>query len=167
MSILIKTVVLGIILFVVFCNLGCLYHKSEQHSHCTPTSQSIYVDHTIQAMELFFDALKHYACDVATFPNKDSLLKDLLENPGINTWNGPYITNSMETITELLSTKSIIEILDHCTIKIIIAGEDGEFGTNDDIIGEYQFEKGETYTRESLFIKSHGVVWRDYVENGG
>jgi len=158
----------------LFSWLGCSHYKLTSQ----PLSEEkVYTTNAIEMLDIVFEAIRRYAWDCTPFsdidlttakydnpvptifPNEKELLMNLLENPDINGWNGPYITESLEIITELLSSeKCVVEKLGNNTLKITLGGYDGELGTKDDVVGEYEFSRGATYTNSSLFIRSDGFT---------
>jgi len=154
----VKTSVMGGGLLALAICLGCLCHKAT-----LPSEDIIYRDSAIEMLDIVFEAISRYSWDVGTLPNENSLLDDLLKDSGISGWEGPYISTPIEPIIKLLSEKCIIEKSNERTIKIILAGFDGEFETQDDIVGEYNLTRGKDFAHESLWIKGDGAG-RDYIK---
>ena len=88
----------------------------------------------IRSTELAFGQLRSsmqmYKLQNTKYPTTEQGLKALVENPGINTWRGPYCE------PEILKDAWGLDIQfegDGRKMKFLSAGEDGEFGTPDDV----------------------------------
>ncbi len=66
----------------------------------------------------------------ARYPNSEQGLKALVENPGVNTWRGPYC--ELELLKDAWGSEIQYEG-DGRKMKFSSAGEDEQFGTEDDI----------------------------------
>ena len=141
-----------------------------------------YTINEIKKLVFIFDAIRYYAYDNKELPDENSLLQNLLENPGIDTWKGPYlaITNIFsESVidfpgddrwqkyrwddlpfeTRMLKIK---QLLINSKIKkptpheiIIVPGYDGIYYTKDDVKGKFIIVFGKDYKHESFAIESY------------
>lgn len=144
----IDTVILSICILGVLTCSSCSRHK--------PIS---YAENATELLQLVTESIRQYVLNTGVFPNEDTLLMNLLENPSIEGWNGPYITEAKESIIKLLSENCIVKMSAESTITITLAGEDGEFGTKDDIICVYELIIGTKSISDAIEIKIDGKVF--------
>jgi hypothetical protein len=152
--------------------MGCLCYlvlKSQIKTY--------YTKNEVKMLFLVLNAIRQYSIDIRSLPNEKNLLSDLMQNPGIHGWNGPYVSHKniysddvvklfinrshwdvlqyddrLQNKLRLLIDKSLITKDNTNTIQMRLPGYDRIFFTEDDIICEYSCEFGKDYHNESLSI---------------
>ena len=151
----VRTVMQGICMLVIFCCFGCLYLNPANEFQNAPIN---YTENARKLLKVVFIAIHKYRCNANMFPDENNLLMNLLMDSGVEGWSGPYITEFLDEIDEILSEGCIIERPDENTYMITLEGKDGILGTEDDIIGKYQLTTGKGYANVSLRITGDGYL---------
>jgi hypothetical protein len=79
-------------------------------------------------------ALRAYNDDCHQWPRDMTSLSELWTNPGVNGWNGPYITNPNSVLQDAKGHNFRFQCAPQRFI-VIAPSNDGMFDTEDDVIG--------------------------------
>jgi general secretion pathway protein G len=116
---LLVVVIIGVLTAVVAGKFG---HKADAARRSA----------TRASIAAISQAVEVYQMDVGRYP---SSLNDLLTNPGVSTWDGPYLKGGKGALVDAWTTP-ISYKANGADFKVVSAGPDAQMGSGDDLTSQ-------------------------------